>query len=134
MDAEEFVRNIPPRQRVSRLQKFKNDIRELKRKGYTDLQIRDWLAGNSVKVSRENVRKFIKRHLADLKEASRYLAPTNPIESNDVHELAQQQRVVASTHNGKAESQADKLRRLTKEQRDDAEKTQFKHDKTGSDH
>jgi len=39
---------------------FKEGIFQLKAKGYSDLQIKDWLAINGVDVSRQAVGQFIK--------------------------------------------------------------------------
>lgn len=134
MDTAAFTRDTTPRQRKSRLQRFKNEIRELKQRGYTDAQIRDWLAKNDVVVSRENVRKFIKRHLSVSSNLPAGSIPTNPIQNLDACASAQEGCTTTSDDNGKAESQAEKLRRHAKEQRDQADQNQFKHDKTGNNH
>ncbi|MGJ7915539.1 hypothetical protein ACI48D_08720 [Massilia sp. LXY-6] len=134
MDTEAFARDTAPRQRRSRLQRFKNDIRELKQRGYTDLQIRDWLAKNDVIVSRENVRKFIKRHLSVSSNSQEGLIPAGLVQNLGVHASTHRGCTTTNSDSGKTESQAEKLRRLAKEQRDQADQTQFKHDKTGNNH
>lgn len=60
MDIDEFERTTQPKAKRSKLEPFHAQIFELKRKGYANWQIRDWLAANNVKVSQEAVRKFIK--------------------------------------------------------------------------
>jgi hypothetical protein len=60
MDIEEFERQVKPRAKRSRLEPFQSQILALKGKGYTNWQIRDWLAANGVTVTQESVRKFIK--------------------------------------------------------------------------
>lgn len=60
MDIEEFEKQVPPKAKRSRLEPFAAQIFALKAKGYTNEQVRDWLASNSEKVSVEGVRKFIK--------------------------------------------------------------------------
>ncbi|MCH8622954.1 hypothetical protein [Undibacterium sp. TS12] len=59
MDIEEFEKKVQPGAKRSRLEPFQVQIFELKSKRYTNLQIREWLAANGVKVSQEAVRKFI---------------------------------------------------------------------------
>lgn len=60
MDVEEFVKQVQPRAKRSRLDPFKTQIFELKAKGYTNLQACEWLAANGVKVSAEGLRRFVK--------------------------------------------------------------------------
>ncbi|EHM2496170.1 hypothetical protein KD527_004475 [Salmonella enterica subsp. enterica serovar Havana] len=60
MDIEEFEKRQKPKARRSRLEPFKEQIFELKAKGYANWQISEWLEANGVKVSKESVRKFIK--------------------------------------------------------------------------
>lgn len=60
MDIEEFEKQVPPKAKRSRLEPFAAQIFALKAKGYTNEQVRDWLASNGEKVSVEGVRKFIK--------------------------------------------------------------------------
>lgn len=60
MNIEEFEKQVQPRAKRSKLEPFKDQIFELKAKGYTNLQVSEWLALNEMKVSSEAVRKFIK--------------------------------------------------------------------------
>lgn len=60
MNIEEFEKQVQPRAKRSKLEPFKVQIFELKQKGYTNLQVSDWLASNGMHVSSEAVRKFIK--------------------------------------------------------------------------
>lgn len=60
MNIEEFEKQVQPRAKRSKLETFKDQIFELKTKGYTNLQVSEWLALNELKVSSEAVRKFIK--------------------------------------------------------------------------
>lgn len=128
MDVEEFARVVKPRRKRSRLLPFKDQIHTLKTQGYTDMQIRDWLARNNVKVSRESVRKFIKNHLAG--------ADTEPASAGE-HKVASSAvggnfPSAAPDTNAGTESQVDKMRRLLREQQNEAEKSRFKHDRTGN--
>lgn len=127
MDVEEFAREVSPHLRRSRLWKFKDQVWTLKRTGYSDMQIRDWLAANGVAVSRQNVQKFIKRHLGQL-----CVEPLNQVMAAPVHEEEGIQRNDGSTTASTHESRAEKMRRLAEEQRHEADKSRFKHDKIGS--
>lgn len=60
MDIDEFVKLKQPRAKRSKLQPFRAQILELKAKGFTNLQIGEWLASNNITVSQESVRKYIK--------------------------------------------------------------------------
>jgi hypothetical protein len=130
MDVEEFAREVKPRRKRSKLLQFKDQIKTLKSQDYTDLQIRDWLAKNDLNVSRESVRKFIKNHLPELGQAPGVKGHVAPA-STPGAEVAQ----TATVDDGQikaGESQAEKMRRRTREQKDEAEKTRFKHEKTGN--
>lgn len=59
MDINEFVKQVQPRAKRSRLDPFKDQIFELKARGYANWQIRDWLASNGIDVTQESVRKFV---------------------------------------------------------------------------
>lgn len=135
MDVEDFTREVKPHHRRSRLEKFKAEISALKSKGYSDMQVRDWLAQNGITVSRENVRKFIKRHLKNLDNAP---ALEQPSETPATPEAIQGAQLATETSapadSGAVESQAARLQRLAREQRNEAAQTQFKHDKTGNNH
>ncbi|MET3109099.1 hypothetical protein AAKU58_003948 [Oxalobacteraceae bacterium GrIS 1.18] len=60
MDIDEFEKNTTPRAKRSQLEPFIEQIFELKRKGYSNLQISEWLKANKIEVTQEAVRKFIK--------------------------------------------------------------------------
>jgi glutamyl/glutaminyl-tRNA synthetase len=62
MDVSEFTARVAPGKKVSKLAPFARQIGELRTKGYTLDQVREWLAQNGLEVSREAVRKFINRH------------------------------------------------------------------------
>lgn len=137
MDVDDYAREVKPHHKRSKLLAFKDQIRALKQKGFSDMQVRDWLAQNGVQVSRENVRKFIKRHLVDVEEnttkdeqqssaktGQREKAPdVGSGNSTDVEQVANTK-----------ESPAERLRRIAQEQRDEADSKRFSHDKTGNNH
>jgi hypothetical protein len=135
MDVEEFTRKVKPRKNGSQLLRFQNEIGDLKRQGYSDEQIREWLANNSITVSRENVRKFIKRHLPDLSRKFQVEPQVNlatPIVNNQATEKILVEEITGSEE--LRESQADRIRKLAEEQRNEAEKSRFKHDRNGNNH
>lgn len=135
MDVEEFTRQVKPRKNGSQLFPFKHEIGDLKRQGYSDEQIREWLAKNGVAVSRENVRKFIKRHLPQSNhkpQAESLINLTSPIVETQVLEKVSPRKTDSGAELN--ESQADRIRRLAEEQRNEAEKNRFKHDRTGNNH
>lgn len=115
MDIEEFVKTVPPGKKTSRLNKYGQEIRELKAKGYTDEQIRDWLSRNGIQISREAVRRFVKKTTGQ--QATPVAQETEPRQSENIEQN---------------ESQAEKLRKRLAEQQNDADKARFKHDKTGN--
>ncbi len=59
MNIEEFKTHVRPKGKHSKLEPFKEQLLELKAKGYTNLQACEWLAANGVTVSQEGLRKFI---------------------------------------------------------------------------
>jgi hypothetical protein len=61
MDIEEFKKQVSPSAKRSRLEPFRSQILELKANGYADWQVRDWLAGNGLEVSRQAVQQFFKK-------------------------------------------------------------------------
>lgn len=136
MDVEDFARQFTPRKNGSQLLPFEKEISDLKRQGYSDEQIREWLAQNNITVSRENVRKFIKRHLPNLKQEQRALPSATPKQIVQYDQGSAMKVSIAQTTSdiGFSESAVDRLRRLTEEQRREAEKSRFKHDKTGNNH
>ena len=62
MDIEEFSRSVTPRARRSRLDPFKKEILLLKERGFADWQVRDWLASNGLRVTRQAVQQFVHKH------------------------------------------------------------------------
>ena len=59
MDINEFIKQVQPRAKRSKLDPFRAHIFELRGLGYANWQIRDWLATNGIKVTQESVRKFV---------------------------------------------------------------------------
>jgi hypothetical protein len=124
MDINEFVKRVQPRKKRSRLIPFADQIAQLKAQGYTDLQIRGWLAENGVEVSREAVRKFIKN-----------AAKSGPQQATKSTTLisAHKEDTTGETGapvNNAGLSQADKIRQKLEDQKRDADSKRFKHDKT----
>ncbi len=138
MDVNDFTREVKPRNKRSKLLKFRDEIGALKKEGYSDMQIRDWLAENGVQVSRQNVQKFIKRYLGNLREDTQAVSPiTAPSLAGGGQTTAPMTTTKEgqiSDFSGATESRADKLRKLAEEQRNEAEKSRFQHDKTGNNH
>jgi hypothetical protein len=114
MDINEFMATVKPGKKISRLQKHEKDIRELKARGYTDEQIRQWLAENDVTISREAVRKFLKKlpTEGDKTKATEITSPDAKPEA-------------------KGESNFEKIQRQVAEQKEKAAGSKFKHDKLG---
>lgn len=108
--------------RTSRLDKYAKEIRALKEKKYTDEQIREWLATNGLQISREAIRRYVKK----LKAGSQSTTPAL------VTTASEPKPVEAAATAPSNESQAEKLRRKLAEQQGDADKTRFKHDKSGN--
>ncbi|MFC0134547.1 KorA protein [Massilia eurypsychrophila] len=129
MDIEEFAKQVQPRKKRSRLIPFKEQIMALKSQGYTDLQIRDWLALNKVEVSREMVRKFVAKQVSEKQPDSQL--PNIPGNKNTGSNTADPIPVIDQTAKPKM-TQADKMRMKLEEQKRNAESKQFKHDKTGN--
>jgi len=136
MDVEDFTREVKPHRKRSRLTQFEKEIHDLKKLGYSDMQIRDWLEENGIKVSRQNVQKYIARHLKDL-ETEQHTGhanstPTAP-STDQAAQLAPEPSTPTDTRETK-ESPAARMQRLAREQRDEAAQKQFRHDKTGNNH
>lgn len=112
MDIKEFLSNVQPGKKVSRLKQYEQEIGELKSKGYTDDQIRQWLAKNDVVVSREAVRRFAKKISQ---------SPAPAISENKPVEVTEKPN----------ESNAEKMQRRLAEQKAQASSAVFKHDKSG---
>ncbi len=77
MDIEEFEKQVQPSGKRSRLEPFRSQIFELKAKKYADWQVRDWLASNGLKVSRQAVQQFFKKE-AKAERVHAPLVSTNP--------------------------------------------------------
>jgi hypothetical protein len=60
MDIDDYTRQVQPRAKRSRLEPYRQQIFDLKAKGYANWQVRDWLATVGVTCTQEAVRKFIK--------------------------------------------------------------------------
>lgn len=134
MDVDEYAREVKPHYKRSKLLAFKDQIRELKHKGFSDMQVRDWLAQNGIQVSRENVRKFIKRHLVDLDESMAEDKQKSPATNETMQNVGNENLPETRQLENTKESPAERLRRLAQEQRDEADKRRFSHDKTGNNH
>jgi hypothetical protein len=122
MDIEEFVKKNAPGRRTSRLDKYANEIKVLKTQKYTDEQIRQWLATNGVEISREVLRRYCKRLAAKSSEPT--IEKPLTIEKDEP--------VKTPETDSSNESHTEKLRRKLAEQQGDADKTRFKHDKSGN--
>ncbi|MFB0827743.1 hypothetical protein ACEU07_20925 [Chromobacterium violaceum] len=70
MDINEFEKQTPPKAKRSRLEPFRNQIFELKARGYANWQIAEYLKQNGVSVTQEAVRKYIKSRESDLNALS----------------------------------------------------------------
>jgi hypothetical protein len=135
MDIENFTRQAKPRKNGSQLLRFQKEIGDLKRRSYSDELIREWLAQNGISVSRENVRKFIKRHLRKLNTMAQPALANDTVVALCVDRALPVGRTVNDIgENSLGESPAQRIQRLAREQRDDAEKSQFQHDKIGNNH
>jgi phage-related baseplate assembly protein len=120
MDIEEFVTKVQPGKKINRLKKYEGQIKKLKSDGYTDQQVREWLATVGVEISREAVRRFAKRITADQPTSHSYSEvkanPTPSTPAKDTEIL----------------SNAEKLRKRLQDQKSEAEGHRFKHDKNGN--
>lgn len=126
MDIDEYVKQVQPRKKRSRLIPFASQITSLKTQGYTDLQVRDWLAANGVQVSREMVRKFVAQKATEKGLNSKQdTLPLRPIEESE------QETEAASNAERPPNTQAEKMRKMLEKQKDEASKKLFRHDKTG---
>lgn len=68
MDISEFEKRVKPGGKRSKLEQFKAQIFELKRKGYADWQVREFLAENKITVSRQAIQQFCKKQNAEFEE------------------------------------------------------------------
>jgi aspartyl aminopeptidase len=123
MELDDYIKQIQPRQKKSRLIPFVEQIFALKTAGYTDMQIRDWLDTNGLQVSREMVRQFIAKNgpIRKLNKNQKNLPAIANLEQN----------INEDKNEHENETNAEKIRRVVAKQKDDALKKQFKHDKTG---
>lgn len=96
MDISEFIKTAKPRAKRSILLPFENQILELKKLGYANWQICEWLKENDIKVSQEAVRKFIKSK--DGKEASVSKTLTMPPDKLNEPEEPQAEAVILGSH------------------------------------
>lgn len=122
MDIEEFVKKHQPGMRASRLDKYAKEIKALKDQKYTDEQIKDWLGTNGVQISREAIRRYVKKLSAKA---------NGPVETVPT-KASEPQKIEVPITETSNESQAEKLKRKLAEQQGDADKTKFKHDKSGN--
>lgn len=129
MDIEEFVKQVQPRKKRSRLIPFRDQIMTLKAQGYTDLQIRDWLGQNGLNVSREMVRKFVAQQAA---EKQPHGTTESPISKSTDKDIQASSSTLGEPVNKPATTQADKMRQKLEQQKRDADSKIFKHDKTGN--
>lgn len=126
MNIDDYQKQVKPRSKRSILDIYTQEIFTLKQNGYTYAQIREWLLSNEISVSIEAIRKFIKTRSKTLttekkigEESPKAFPP--PVDAS----------TAASAQDSKRREQADKLRQLVEEQRQEASDKLFKHDKTG---
>jgi hypothetical protein len=58
-DLETFMKTYPPKAKISCMEKYVSQILHLKKNGYSNPQIRDWLEMNQIVVTHQAVRQFI---------------------------------------------------------------------------
>ena len=58
-DIDTFMKTYPPKAKISCMERYVSQILHLKKSGYSNPQIRDWLKMNHIEVTHEAVRKFI---------------------------------------------------------------------------
>jgi hypothetical protein len=58
-DLDTFMKSNPPKAKISCMERYVKQIFQLKKNGYSNPQIRDWLEMNQVVVSHQAVRQFI---------------------------------------------------------------------------
>jgi hypothetical protein len=58
-DLETFMNTYPPKAKISCMEKYVSQILQLKKSGYSNPQIRDWLEMNQIVVTHQAVRQFI---------------------------------------------------------------------------
>lgn len=119
MDIEEFVSKVQPGKKINRLKQYESEIKQLKSNGYTDQQVREWLATIGIEISREAVRRFAKK----IRDSQPPLDRNTQVKAKTEHETPDNE-----TENI---SQAEKLKQRLREQKSEAEGSRFKHDKNG---
>lgn len=83
MDINDFKKATKPKAKRSKLEPFLDQIFELKKLGYANGQIVEWLSGNKIEVSEEGVRKFIKsRKKGEVLDKKK--APASPIQEAEI--------------------------------------------------
>jgi hypothetical protein len=58
-DLDTFMKTYPPKAKISCMERYLSQILQLKKSGYSNPQIRDWLEMNHIVVTHQAVRKFI---------------------------------------------------------------------------
>jgi len=71
MDIEEFEKRVPPKAKKSRLEPFHEQIFRLREKGYALWQIREFLKENSLDISTESIRTYIKSRTKNKNDISK---------------------------------------------------------------
>lgn len=61
MDVDEFAKKVKPKSKKSQMEPFRAQILDLKKRGYADDQVKEWLALNGLVVSRQAVQQFVKK-------------------------------------------------------------------------
>ena len=61
MDADDYLKAVPPASRRSKLAPWLADIRKLRANGYTLEQVREFLAKNGVEITIAGVSAYVKR-------------------------------------------------------------------------
>ncbi|MGX2042265.1 hypothetical protein ACWJKU_19830 (plasmid) [Methylocaldum sp. MU1018] len=82
MDIEEFEKRVPPKAKKSRLEPFHEQIFRLREKGYALWQIREFLKANSLDISTESIRKYIKSRTKNKNDISKGKSSS---ETNSTH-------------------------------------------------
>lgn len=76
MDADDYLKAVPPASRRSKLAPWLADIRKLRANGYTLEQVREFLSQNGVEISIAGVSAYVKRMEArQEKEVTKPAAP-----------------------------------------------------------
>jgi hypothetical protein len=62
-DLEIFMKQHTPKAKISCMERYVEEIFHLKKNGYSNPQIREWLEMKQIMVTHEAVRKFIKSRI-----------------------------------------------------------------------